>query len=97
MRKGEPDFVRALLTKMEDKRKRRKMRKMPVSHRPDLSCSFCDRLCHSAIGKGSHERACLARLAKDKQIFENLERYLQNICKDEKNEYTHIYERKLRT
>jgi hypothetical protein len=44
MRKGETEFERAILTRMEDKQKRRKM---PVSHQPDLPCSYCDSLCWS--------------------------------------------------
>ena len=61
MRKGEAEFEKALITKMEDKRQRRKM---PALQRPDHPCSYCDRPCHSAIGRVSHERACLAQLDK---------------------------------
>jgi hypothetical protein len=66
MRKGEAEFKKALITKIEDKRQRRKM---PASHRPDLPCSYCDRSCHSAIGRVSHERACLTQL--DEMISTN--------------------------
>ena len=61
MRNGEAEFEKALITKMEDKRQRRKM---PALQRPDHPCSYCDRPCHSAIGRVSHERACLAQLDK---------------------------------
>jgi hypothetical protein len=66
MRKGEAEFEKALITKMEDKRQRRKM---PALYRPDLPCSYCDQPCHSAIGRVSHERACLAQL--DEMISTN--------------------------
>ena len=66
MRKGEAEFEKALITKMEDKRQRRKM---PALHRRDLPCSYCDSPCHSAIGRVSHERACLAQL--DEMISTN--------------------------
>jgi hypothetical protein len=42
-----------------------KEEKMPISRRQDLPCSYCDRLCHSAIGKVNHVRACLARLVEE--------------------------------
>jgi hypothetical protein len=48
MRTGEAEFEKALITKMEDKRQRKKM---PALHRPDLPCFYCDRPCHSAIGE----------------------------------------------
>jgi hypothetical protein len=47
MRKGEAEFEKQLITKMEDKRQRRKM---PALHPLDLPYSYCDRPCHSAIG-----------------------------------------------
>ena len=59
MRKGETEFEKALITKMEDKRQRRTM---PALQRLDLPCSYRDRPCHSAIGRVSHERACLTQL-----------------------------------
>jgi hypothetical protein len=66
MRKGEAEFEIALITKMEDKRQRRKI---PALHQPDVPCSYCDRPCQSAIGRVSHERACLAQL--DEMISTN--------------------------
>jgi hypothetical protein len=47
-----------------------------VSNRPDLPCSYCDRLCHSDIGKVSHECACQARLAE-----ENSTNHQTNLCR----------------
>jgi hypothetical protein len=75
-------------TKMEDKRERRKMSAL---HQPDLPCSYCDRPCHSAIGRVSHEHACQAHLAEMiQQIPEILGRYLPTVYKDEKS-HIHIY------
>jgi hypothetical protein len=53
-----------------------KEEKLADSQRPDLPCSYYHRLCHSAIDKVSHERACGAQLAEE------------NSTKDEKS---HIY------
>jgi hypothetical protein len=65
MKNGEAEFERVLLTKMENKRQKLQL---SVSRRPDLPCSYCDRVWHLlyrltshivSIGKLSHQRIWL--------------------------------------
>jgi formamidopyrimidine-DNA glycosylase len=56
MRKGEAEFEKS--TNNQDGKQTTKKENAPL-HRPDLPCSYCDRSCHSAIGRDEKSHLCM--------------------------------------